>query len=73
MYYCTANIDNHLELGALDTTTIEIVPKSKVADYIIVKKPAKLANQPFETTFRLQVFLYCSHLTFNLVYASMKI
>jgi len=41
--------------GALDTTRIEIVPKNRVNEYIIVKKPAKIANQPFEQTFRLQV------------------
>lgn len=41
--------------GALDTTTIEIVPKNKVNDYIVVKKPSRVANQPFEHTFRLQV------------------
>ena len=43
-------------IGALDTTTIEIVPKNQVNEYIIVKKQtAKIANQPFEQTFRLQV------------------
>ncbi|XP_021947558.1 serine-rich adhesin for platelets isoform X2 [Folsomia candida] len=44
-------------IGALDTTTIEIVPKNKVNDYIVVKKPSRVANQPFEHTFRLQVHL----------------
>jgi hypothetical protein len=44
-------------VGCLETSTIEIVPKNRVNDYIIVKKPSRLANQPFEHTFRLQVYI----------------
>lgn len=46
-----------IQIGALDTSTIEVVPKNRVTDYIIVKKPSRVANQPFEHTFRLQVSL----------------
>ena len=42
-------------LGALDTNTIHIVPKNKINESVVKKAPMKILNQPFETTFRLQV------------------
>jgi hypothetical protein len=45
-------------IGALDTWTIQVVPKSKVQTTTVQKKaPLKPLNQqqPFEQTFRLQV------------------
>ncbi|XP_033609851.1 uncharacterized protein LOC111870662 isoform X4 [Cryptotermes secundus] len=47
-------------IGALDTWTIQVVPKSKVQTTAVQKKaPLKPLNQqqPFEPTFRLQVHL----------------
>jgi hypothetical protein len=47
-------------IGALDTWTIKVVPKSKVQTTTVQKKaPLKPLNQqqPFEQTFRLQVRL----------------
>ena len=46
--------------GALDTSTIHIVPKNKLNEGsngtpVMKKVPMKVLNQPFETTFRLQV------------------
>ena len=41
--------------GALDTTTVHILPKSQIGDNIVRKPPMKMLNQPFEKTFRLQV------------------
>ena len=48
--------------GALDTSTIHIVPKNKLNELggqggtpVMKKVPMKVLNQPFETTFRLQV------------------
>ena len=44
-----------LILGALETSTIHIVPKNKINESVVRKAPMKILNQPFETTFRLQV------------------
>merc|ERR1711963_224243 len=44
-------------IGALDTNTIHIVPKNKINESVVKKAPMKILNQPFETTFRLQVRL----------------
>ena len=41
--------------GALDTNTIHIVPKNRINESVVKKAPMKVLNQPFETTFRLQV------------------
>ena len=41
--------------GALETSTIHVVPKNKAHDSVVKKLPTKMPNQPFEATFRLQV------------------
>lgn len=43
-------------IGSLDTNTIYIVPKKEIIEPPVKRMP-KLANQPFEPTFRLQVHL----------------
>lgn len=45
-------------LGALDTSTIHILPKHRVSDSIVRKVPTKMLNQPFEATFRLKVSIH---------------
>ncbi|TRY79090.1 hypothetical protein TCAL_12620 [Tigriopus californicus] len=44
-------------IGALEASTVHIMPKHRVNDSIVRKVPMKMVNQPFETTFRLQVRL----------------
>ena len=41
--------------GALETSTIHVVPKNKAHEAVVKKLPTKMPNQPFEATFRLQV------------------
>eukprot|EP00095_Tigriopus_kingsejongensis_P002612 maker-scaffold302_size216161-snap-gene-1.12 protein:Tk02612 transcript:maker-scaffold302_size216161-snap-gene-1.12-mRNA-1 annotation:"cordon-bleu 1" len=44
-------------IGALEASTVHIMPKHRVNESIVRKVPMKMLNQPFETTFRLQVRL----------------
>ncbi|CAG0894271.1 unnamed protein product [Darwinula stevensoni] len=47
-------------IGALETSTIHIVPKNSILDPA-VKKPEKVNGQPFEKTIRLQASSYAAY------------
>ena len=47
--------DSFIIAGALETSTIHVVPKNKAHEAVVKKLPTKMPNQPFEATFRLQV------------------
>ena len=47
--------------GALETSTIHVVPKNKAHEAVVKKLPTKMPNQPFEATFRLQVSEEADH------------
>ena len=53
--YETTILSFMIVAGALETSTIHVVPKNKAHEAVVKKLPTKMPNQPFEATFRLQV------------------
>ena len=53
--YETTILSFMIVTGALETSTIHVVPKNKAHEAVVKKLPTKMPNQPFEATFRLQV------------------